>query len=305
MFEEWVDRTHAALRAVPIARRAAPSLAAAWHEVDGSHALYEARRSAWQVRHGRRPRFPLRMAFTPEAARYFHGVYQLGVRLSIDVVPVADADVVLHWADVTVRDDPPPDLDPRAINAGVRDISKRHVSEVHGQVFGYDLEPEPAATEFVEKSDANATHDGRIVQRPSGAAGVVVERLVDNRLDEHLVINHRVSVMDGLIAWTVVRYRSVGDRFHRSGKSLLAAVVDPVSTFSPDEKARMLAICRAMGADWAELDVLRDRTSGRLYVVDVNPTPGAPVTSLPPADFAAYWRQQEQGFAELLRGHAL
>jgi hypothetical protein len=212
--------------------------------------------------------------------------------------------VVLHWADVTVRQDPPTDLDPRAINAGVRDISKRHVSEVHGKVLGYDLEPEPEATEFVEKSDANASHDGRIVERPSGAPGVVVERLVDNRLDEHLVINHRVSVMDRQIAWTVVRYRSVSDRFHLGGKSLWAVVVDAAATFSLDEQERMIAMCEAMGADWAELDVLRDRTSGLLYVVDVNPTPGAPITALPPADLAAYWRLQEQGFAALLRGHA-
>ena len=89
----------------------------------------------------------------------------------MEVVPLAQADVAIHWADVTVRADPPRGIHPRAINASVRDIGKHHVSAVHGTVFGYDLEPEADAIEFVEKSDANATHDGRIVARRSAMPG--------------------------------------------------------------------------------------------------------------------------------------
>jgi hypothetical protein len=304
MMESLVDRTHALLRATPLMRRLAPSLAAAWHEVDRWHALYEIRRLAWQVRHGRRRTFPLRVAFAPEAPRYFHAAYLLCVRLNVDVVQPAEADVVFHWADVTVRHDPRPELDPRAINAGVRDIGKHHVSEVHAQVFGYDLEPEPGATEVVEKSDANATHDGRIVTRPSGAPGLVVERLIDNRIDEHMVIDLRVSVMDGRIICTLRRYRPIGDRFSHSGTNLVTLVVDADTTFDPDEQAHLVAMCEAMGADWADLDVLRDRTSGRLYVVDVNPTRGPPHPGLAGSELATYWRLQEHGFAALLRAHA-
>jgi hypothetical protein len=301
---EFIERSRSVLQATPGIRRAAPALSATWHSVDRSHVVYETRRRAWQVQHRRRKRFPLRIAFTPEAPRYFHAAYRLCVRLNVDVVPLAEADVVLHWADVTIRNDPPPGLDPRAINARVCDISKRHVGEVHGQVFGYDLGPEPGATEVVEKSDTNSTHDGRIVDRPSGAPGMVTERLIDNRLDEHLVSDFRVSVKDGGIAWTFRRYRPLGDRFMQSGRNLLAVVVDADAYFSADEQTRLLALCDAIGADWAELDVLRDGPSGRLYVVDVNPTPAFPITGVDGTQLATYWRLEEQGFAALLRGHA-
>lgn len=303
MLEALVDRVHAWLLATPIVRLAAPSLAAAWHEIDRSRALYRTRRLLWQARHGRRRRFQLRVAFTPEAPRYFHAAYLLCERLNVDIVPDGDADVIFHWADVTVREDPPPDLDPRAINARVRDISKRHVSEVHAQVFGYDLQPEPGDTEVVEKSDANATHDGRVVERPSGAAGTVVERLIDNRLDEHLVTDFRVSVLDGRIVCTLQRYRPISARFSHSG-NVVTVVVETDGAFDPDEQARLVGMCKAMGADWADLDVLRDRSSGRLYVVDVNPTRGPPHPSHVGPELATYWRLQERGFAALLRGHA-
>lgn len=304
MFEALVDRIHNLLFGTPIVRRVAPRLAAVWHEIDSSHPLYEVRRTAWQVRHGRRRRFPVRVAFTPEMPRYFHGAYQLCERLNVEVAAAPEADVLIHWRNVTVWGDPPPDLDPRAINARVRDISKRHVNEVHGRVFGYDLEPEPDATEFVAKSDRNATHDGRIVARPSGDAGVVTQRLIDNRLGEHMVTDVRVVLMDGRIVLCVVRYRPATNRFLGQGFSLLAVLADPDACFSSVEQAQLAAMCDAVGADWAELDVLRDRASGRLYVVDVNPTPGAPIPSLSPEEHEACWRLQEAGFARLLRAHA-
>lgn len=304
MFEELVDRVHAVLFGTPLVRRVAPRLSAAWHAVDSSAPLYAVRRTAWQVRHGRRTRFPLRVAFTPEEPRYFHGAYQLCERLNVEITPAREADVLIHWRNATEWGDPPPDLDRRAINGRVRDISKRHVNELHGTVFGYDLEPEPDAIEFVAKSDRNATHDGRIVGRPSGEAGVVTQRLIDNRLDAHMVTDFRVVLFDGRIALCVVRYRPVTNRFLGQGFSLLAVLAHPDACFSPAEQAQLAAMCDAAGADWAELDVLRDRGSGRLYVVDVNPTPGAPIPSLSREEDDACWRLQEAGFAQLLRTHA-
>ena len=305
MFEELVDRVHAFLFGTPIVRRAAPRLAGTWHTIDSSLPLYELRRTAWQIRHGRRrARFPMRVAFTPEAPRYFHGAYQLCERLNVQITAAPEADVLIHWRNATEWGDPPPDLDARAVNARVRDISKRHINELHGRVFGYDLEPELDATEFVAKSDRNATHDGRVVARRSSEAGVVTQRLIDNRLDAHMVTDFRVVLFDRRIVLCVVRYRPVANRFLGQGFSLLAVLTPPDACFSATEQAQLAAMCDAVGADWAELDVLRDRGSGRLYVVDVNPTPGAPIPSLSRDEDRACWRLQEAGFAQLLRAHA-
>lgn len=298
---ELVERTHALLRETPVVRHAAPTLADSWHELDRSHLLYEIRRLA---RHGRRKPFPLTVAFAPEPPRYFHGAYQLCVRLNVDVVPLRRADVAIHFVDATVRGAPPSGLDARAINGGLRDISKRHVNEVHGRIFGYDLDPEPGAAELVEKSDDNAAHDGRVIDRPSGLPGVVTQRLVDNRLTDHVVVDHRVCVMNGRIVYDILRLRPVHDRFRHVSANRLALVVEPSGEFSDAEQASMIAMAEAMGADWADLDVLRDRNSGRVYVVDVNGTPAAPSDGLRDLELASYWRLQEAGFADLLRAHA-
>jgi len=289
------------LRETPGVRRAAPTLAGSWHELDRSHLLYETRRLA---RHGRRSRFPVTVAFAPEAPRYFHGAYQLCIRLNIDVVPLRRADAAIHFVDATVRDEPPAGLDARAINARLRDISKRHVNEVHGRIFGYDLSPEPGVAELIEKSDDNAAHDGRVVDRPTGRPGVVAQRLVDNRLTDHVVVDQRVCVMDGRIVYDILRHRPVSDRFRHVSQNRLALVVEPTSQFSKGELAGLVAMAEAMGADWADLDVLRDRDSGRVYVVDVNGTPAAPSDGLRDQELATYWRLQETAFAELLRAHA-
>lgn len=302
--QELFARLRALGRTTPLLRRVAPRLERAHHEADGSRLLHRARQLAWTARHGRPPGFPLRMGFTPEAPRYFTLAYKLSLRMGIDIVPTAEADVVFHWADRTVLDEPPPTLEPRAVNRGVRDISKAHVGVLHQQIFGYGLEPDQDASELVEKSDENARHDGRVVARPSGTPGLVVQRLIDNRLDDAIVRDHRVAVVDGRIGMCAARYRQVEDRFLSGHHNLHAVLHSPGAYFSPSEQAGMIEMVRAIGADWAELDVLRDRNSGRLYVVDVNPTPSGPVTAFAPADLAAYWQQQEVSFAGLLRAHA-
>jgi hypothetical protein len=132
----------------------------------------------------------------------------------------------------------------------------------------------------------------------------VTHRLIDNRAADLVVTDHRISVMDGRIVYDILRYRPLHDRFPHTSPNMLAVMVDPASEFSPDEQARLVAMVAAMGADWADLDVLRDRRSGRLYVVDVNGTPAAPSTGLHGRELATYWRLQETGFAALLRAHA-
>lgn len=302
--QEFFARLRKLGRTTPVLRQVAPRLERAHHEADGSRLLHRARQLAWIARHGRPPGFPLTMGFTPEAPRYFTLPYKLSLRMGIEIVPVAEADVVFHWADLTVRDEPPPTLEARAVNRDVRDISKARVGVLHEQVFGYGLEPDPGAEQLVEKSDENARHDGRVVARPTGTPGLVVQRLIDNRIDDAIVRDHRVAVVEGRIGMCAARYRQLEERFLSGHHNLYAVLHTPDAYFSPPEQAAMIELVRVMGADWAELDVLRDRGSGRLYVVDVNPTPSGPVTALAPDDLAAYWRQQEASFAGLLRAHA-
>ena len=50
--------------------------------------------------------------------------------------------------------------------------------------------------------------------------------------------------------------------------------------FSKEEKANMGRLAGQLGVDYAEFDVLRDVRSGKIYVIDVNPTPWGPPAGL-------------------------
>jgi len=285
---------------LPVAGRGVGMVHARLRSVHYSPRAYELRRRAVRRRRDRAAPLGLRVAFTPEPPRPFHMAYQLCARLDAELVEPDVADVVVYWQDTTIR---PPDaqVDPRAVNARVGDISKRHVHELHLQVFGYGLEPDPEAPFVLEKSDLNSQHDGIVLTRPSGRPGRVVERLIDTHISPTVVLEYRVAVINGRIPLSNARFRLRHD-FRRP--NLLSTLLSIDETFSAEEQARLLEFARVGGADYADLDVLRDRGSGRLYVVDFNPTPAGPPLNLAPVDWPIYWHTMEEAWRELLQAHA-
>lgn len=282
-------------------RPVAPSLGAGWHAFDRSVLVYDARRAVQRRRVERARPLGLHVAFAPEMPLGRHLAYQLCVRLDAPLAAPADADVVLYWQDTTLRSPRPAVVGPGAINAGVNDISKRRVHELHRQIFGYGLEPEPGAELVLEKSDLNSQHDGQVVARPSGAHDRVVERLIDTRFSETVVEEQRAVIMGRRVVLVTAHF----EMRHRFKEPALLSIVTSVDeTFSPAEQERLVAFCRAGGADYADLDVLRDRHSGRLYVVDFNPTPAGPPRRLLRADRPRWWHELEEGWRELLHSHA-
>lgn len=286
---------------LPVAGRGVGVVYARLRTAHYSQRAYELRRRALRQRRDRPSPLGLRVAFTPEPPRPFHMAYKLCARLDAELVRPEAADVVIYWHDTTIRPPAGPGLDPRAVNAGVGDISKRHVHELHHQVFGYGLEPDPHADFVLEKSDLNSQHDGSVLTRPSGTPGRVVERLIDTHISPTVVLEYRVAVMDERIPLANARFRLRHD-FKRP--NLLSTLLTVEETFTAQEQAHLVAFCRAGGADYADLDVLRDRASGRLYVVDFNPTPAGPPLNLTAVDWSVYWHTMEEAWRELLHAHA-
>jgi glutathione synthase/RimK-type ligase-like ATP-grasp enzyme len=54
----------------------------------------------------------------------------------------------------------------------------------------------------------------------------------------------------------------------------------PEDLFSKEEVSCILQLANIMGAEFCEFDVLRDKSSGRIYVIDVNKTPYGPPKGL-------------------------
>jgi hypothetical protein len=194
--------------------------------------------------------------------------------------PEARFDLGIFWTTRTVRRPDATLADCAAavpvLNFGCRDIGKRRVDRVGQSVFGYGLSIDPRTHRgiSVRKSNLNATHDGVVVRCPVRHVdrSCVYQRLIDNQVG-NLVEDIRVPVVGATIPFVLVGRKPLRHRFENAVAPTLAETRD---VLSPLEVARLRRFSRAMGLDYAELDVLRDRRDGRIFVVDANPTPWVP-----------------------------
>lgn len=215
--------------------------------------------------------------FAPDRPRPWYLVWAAAAWTGVRIARTpAEAHTAFYFEDVTSAPAPAA-AHIRRINFGCTDISKSRVAEVFEAAFGYPLalDPERHVGEAVEKGEANGVHDGRIVQCPTRPrAGRVYQRLVDNA-DGGDVVDLRTPFVGGRPVVVFVKRRPVRERFANANSSIRLA--RPEDVFTPREIASLSAFAAAMRLDWGGLDVLRDRRTGRLYVVDVNKTDMQPL----------------------------
>ena len=219
-----------------------------------------------------------RIWFAPDRPRPWYLIWSVlhAAGASIAKRP-AEADVVFYFDDSTICDSTPVPPGAHVINRHCASIAKSHVTKVFEEVFGYSLsvDPQTWTGAMVMKSEKNGAHDGRIVHGPcEPVAGYVYQRVIDNRIDRGLVEDLRCPTIGGKIPLVLPKRRLVEDRFSNSNDEVLICDTDKV--LSRDEQEMLARFTRAMGLDWGGLDVLRDRSDGRLYVVDVNKTDMGP-----------------------------
>jgi hypothetical protein len=187
------------------------------------------------------------------------------------------ADVSIFWTTSTMRR-PGAWLNRLAarrpvLNFGSRNIGKRRVDRAFREVFGYGtlLDPRTHDGPCVQKSNLNAQHDGIVLRCPRRT---VDRRFVYQRLIENVAggraIDIRTTVVGHAVPLAYIVTRRLATRF---GDAVDVRPVEPRDVYSIDEMTAIRRFCSAMGLDYAELDVLRDRRDGRLFIVDANPTP--------------------------------
>lgn len=165
-------------------------------------------------------------------------------------------------------------------NGACRDVSKSHVAAVFERVFGYPLalDPETWIGPAVEKGELNGTHDGAVVQCPTQRRpGRCYQKLVDTA-EGDFIHDLRTPTVGGVPVVVWEKKKPGGSRF--SIHNLSVRRHDPAAVYSPGELALIGRFCAAMGLDWGGLDILRDRPTGRIYIVDVNKTDVGPVIAL-------------------------
>ena len=173
------------------------------------------------------------------------------------------------------------------VNSNVLDISKTHVADVFQKIFGYPLSVDPLTYkgQAVCKSDENGMHDGHIIDLPIAPHEVktdsVYQVLVDSTFNRAQSEDLRITYVFGEIPIVYHKFKKLNQRFGTTYLSTTVKRADDV--FSSDELREIVGFCEAMGLNFGSADVMRDKGSGKIYIVDVNKT-CMPVLSLPKAD---------------------
>ncbi len=222
------------------------------------------------------------LGVVPRVPLPLYTIWGIAQILGLKLVPRPSAKTLL-WLDLTkIRPERTPGASHSYINGNCLDISKTKVGEVFGTVFGRTLAVDPTVYEglLVEKSETNGVHDGRIVKGPLTKAkqDCSYQRFVDNATEEGYVEDLRVLVVGSTLPLVYRKQRLATRRFESS--SITARVELPDQVFSPTEQKQILDFSRMLGLDFGELDVLRDKESREIYIVDANKTSISPPISM-------------------------
>lgn len=244
--------------------------------------------------------------FYPNRPRRWAVAYKLSTRAGywITTNPNRKCDAAFRWESVTRAPLRAFRYEVGAINLNCTDISKQHVQRVFTNIFGYDLGIDPTVYEglVVKKSDDNATHDGEVIKCPipgeDVVPGYVYQKAIDNRRqDAEGFYEYRVPIFMNTIPAVYVKYRPAEAQFKEFDG---AEVVTPQSVLSEEERGRLLAFAEALQLEYGELDVLRDRGDGRIYVVDANNTPSGPTRGFKPEQRVEALEALQPAFEALL-----
>jgi len=185
------------------------------------------------------------------------------------------------------------------VNLHSRDISKKYVDDVFRSVFGYAtiINPRQYTGKCVKKSDVNAMHDGMIVNCPIAEPDedCIYQRLIDNSLGNEAVEDIRVPVVNGCLDFVYLKRRYISERFLNT--TFDTDVIPVNQALSSTEVRKLNEFCERSGLDYGELDVLRDNSDGRIYVVDVNNTPQGPPANTPKAQGKLAIRRIAEAFS--------
>ncbi len=172
------------------------------------------------------------------------------------------------------------------------DCDKKNVQRAFATVASYSSEVDPVGYEgaAVVKSSRNGRHDGSLIKLPTSAPseGFVYEQLIDNSIGDNLVYDIRVPFIKDVAPLAYVKFRPRQRRFENING--FAKLVTPADVLSIDEVELCRRFCREIGLEYGEIDVLRDKTTARIYVIDANNTPAGPPRALSPEDRATALR---------------
>ena len=237
------------------------------------------------------PRLP------PPNAKILRAMRRLGLRIGHQ--PRGDQPTIAWEGAALLRPEHAARLPSNAINRHCLDLRKSTVDRAWAEVAGYTISVDPLAWDdvLVVKSEENGLHDGQLVIGPlrRRRSGVVYQRLVDSREGDRIK-NYRAFLVGTEIVLLFEVWRVYPHWFSSVG---MAMPRRPSELLSEPEIEQVLRFAAALGMDYGEIDIVRDRHSGLIYAVDANRTPlqGALLNK---ADYTRTYRPLADALGRLL-----
>lgn len=207
---------------------------------------------------------------------------------SLKVMPEAEAFMFWKYAAYHDRDDPHLATAIRAAadsgipvyNLGAVDVRKQTVDRYFEARFGRSALIQSdilmrGRGVCVEKGEGQCTKDGRILALPLRhlESGKVYMKFIDTRRPGSgglFNVDIRIPYFRGDIPFVILKWKKA---IFKRGEWAAEFLEDPILELTLEEIRKTVAMMKAIGIDYAEIDALRN-SDGDLYIIDVNPTPG-------------------------------
>lgn len=189
--------------------------------------------------------------------------------------------------------------DVHVINDEIETISKDRIDELHESWFGHGLSVDPTvySDSIVVKPKGNALGPVHVEEGPIDDLDpdMVYQRFVKNYEDGRF-IDYRFYILRGQTKYIAKGYWELPPG--RLKVNCVRSLEVSISEYGAADVTRIEAFVRSLGVEFAAVDVVRDRSAFRDYVVDINPTAFQPRYGMSRAEQAELLARLSIEFAE-------
>jgi hypothetical protein len=223
----------------------------------------------------------MRILFHPRLYLYKARVYDAIRSLpEVCIVEEPPCDIAIHWGtgEVFHRGDVLDGLYSegiRVLNYHLLDTTKYAVDQYHREALGYSsLVPKGYIGKVVVKRNQQARNAAFISDRYYDNYAAtdspnyrVSQKFINTEHTPGWCTEHRAAIFSREILLIEKKKRS---RYRFNSFAEQYRIVDMEDVFSLPEIDQIFKFCCVSGLDFGELDILRDKDDGRIYIVDIN-----------------------------------
>jgi hypothetical protein len=178
----------------------------------------------------------------------------------------------------------------KLINLFLVDTAKGFVAESFETHFGYGYKVDPTTFNgyCISKHNGNGTKSCFFLKCPIEANDIFkdhsYQQIIDytDKKDPDTLYELRIPIVGGIIPCVLFKTRNRGLRFTSKNRSI--QIVNPLKYLTEQECQKIITYCRYIGLEMGEIDVLRSREDGQIYIIDVNNTSWWPPNKLGDVD---------------------